>query len=69
MFKKLLNNREDFEKWINKVEEILHNDSFDWNNCAAPENYPCIVAWCIVDEMFYENDSLYHEFIYLTDFK
>ena len=68
MFKKLLNSKDDFDRWIKKQEEIIHNDSFDWELCDVPENYPCIVVWCIIEEAFYENDSLFYNFVYSADF-
>ena len=69
MVKKLLNNRQEFERWIKKQEECLHNSSFDWNDCKSPEKYPCVVAWFVVDAGYFEEDYLCYEFIYINDFE
>lgn len=65
MTKTLLNNKEDFEKWITSNSHYILNEHEE----EQPSNYPCIVVVKYIVEYYRGDDYLYYTFIYLSDFK
>lgn len=66
MIKRLLNDKEDFEKW---KKSISHHVLIE-NGEEQPSNYPCIVVdKYVVDFYVKDKDYLYYMFVYLEDFK
>lgn len=64
MTKTLLNNKEDFEKWItSNSHHILIDEEEEY-----PSNYPCIVVDKYIEDYYHDDDYLYYIFIYLSDF-
>lgn len=65
IFKKLIENREDFSEWMENIKDDFYLME---NTVENPENYPCVVVYYgeICDT---PRDNLYYEFVYLSDFQ